>query len=834
MSESTNTQTLLARLKLRWYRMLRAILHIWVRSQVLPDADGKTGVGTGQSVCYVMDDYALSSVLILDKVCEDLGIDRALLGVNGFETTETRAYAVLKRMRGLFIRHPSTRRSSEVLGRLVAQSYADPGADILLVPVTVLVGRAPDKETGLAKIIFAENWEVAGRFRRLFSTLINGRDTVVQFSRPISLQELASEKLGTARSLRKVSRVLRMHFRRVKSAVIGPDLSHRRTMVDSVVNSPAVRQAIGDRARRAKISEQKATRIARGYALEICANYSYSFIRIASFLVTWFTQKIYSGLCLQHFDQFKQQALDFEVIYVPCHRSHVDYLLLSFLLYKNGFVPPHVAAGVNLNLPVVGSFLRRGGAFYLRRTFRSQKLYSAVFNEYVSLILSRGVSTEYFIEGTRSRTGRLLSPKSGMLAITIRAYLRSPVRPIMFQPVYIGYEQMVEGSSYTSELSGAAKKSESLGDLFKVFRVLRKDYGQAHVSFGKPIFLDQLLEKHDADWRETTADPEAKPAWVTPLVNELGDDIMTRINASADVNPVNLMAMILLATPKHALGEQELLVQLDLYRSLLLKGPFRGQVTVTGAESEKVLDYCFGLGLLERKPHKLGDIISLQTEQAVGLTYFRNNVAHLFAIPSLIACCFLRQRSLKIAQVSRIAEDVYPFLKTELFLPWDEESFPEIMQSSMRQLESHGLLRLVGDGQAIERAAGGSAQAWQLTLLARGLLQTLERYYITIAVLVKNGSGRLSRAQLERLCILTAQHISHIHEFEAPEFYDRSLFRQFIGQLRRLGILVKNDDGKLEFSEQLQNIGDDARFILDKEIRHGIIRVAPQMLAEEA
>ena len=832
MNGSAKNQSLLTHLKLRWYLMLSGILHFWVKARVLPDAEGETGVKAGRSVCYVMDEYALSSVLILDRTCHELGLSRPLYALTGLDDSEKRAYAVLKRMKGLFIRRPSTRRSSGVLRRLVERSYEDPETDILLVPVTVQVGRAPDKETGLAKILFTEDWEVAGRFRRLVSTLINGRDTVVQFARPVSLRELADENLGAARSLRKVSRVLRVHFRRVKSSMIGPDLSHRRTMVDSVVNTPAVRQAVADKVRREGISEEKARRTARKYAQEITANYSYSFVRTASLLVTWFTEKIYSGLNLHNFDRFKRQALDFEIIYVPCHRSHVDYLLVSYLLYMNGFVPPHVAAGVNLNLPVVGSWLRRGGAFYLRRTFRSKKLYSAVFNEYVSLILSRGVSIEYFIEGTRSRTGRLLPPKSGMLAMTIRGYLRSPVRSIMFQPVYIGYEQMVEGSSYTRELLGSTKKSESLRDLFKVFHVLKKKYGNANVSFGQPIFLDQLLEKHDPDWRETTAGPDAKPGWMISLVNELGDNIMTGINAAADVNPVNLLAMIMLATPKHALGEQELLDQIQLYRSLLQGGPLGDEITITGLDPEEIVSHGIDLGLLQRTPHKLGDIITLEAGHAVGLTYFRNNVAHLFAIPSLIGCCFLRQRHLENTQLMRIASVVYPFLKAELFLPWDAHDIPNIVQSSLRLLESHGLLSINGDGEMLERAAGGSSQAWQMTLLARGMLQTLERYFITLAVLVKNGSGTLSRPQLERLCILTAQRISRIHEFEAPEFYDRSLFKQFIGQLRKLGILVNNDDARLEFDDRLVAIVEDARFILEKEIRHGIIRVAPQALTE--
>lgn len=811
---------------LRCQLFLRGVLHLWVKSKALPDVSGEMGVIGSQAVCYVMDDYALSSVLILDRVCEQQGLARPLHPVRGLEDTQHRAYAVLKRLKGILVRRPSTRRASDALKNLVQACDADRDLDVLLVPVTVFVGRAPDKATGLAKILFAENWEVAGRFRRLFGTLINGRDTLVQFSRPISLQELTREDLGPARCLRKVSRILRMHFRRVRGAVIGPDLSHRRTMIEAIIKTPTVRRAIAEKSRRKKISEEKATRLARKYALEIAADYSYRFIRIAFLAIAWFTGKVLRGVTMNHFDRVKNQALDHEIIYVPCHRSHMDYLLLSWLLHENGFVPPHIAAGINLNLPLIGPFLRGGGAFYLRRTFKSQKLYSAVFHEYVSAIIAQGVSIEYFIEGTRSRTGRLLQPKAGMLAMTVNGYLHAPVRPVMFLPVNLGYEQLMEGAAYTRELAGKKKRSEKLTDLFKVFSVLKNDYGEASVSFGQPIFLDELLEKHDPDWRSTTADSDEKAPWLPALISELGNGIMTGINAAAAVNPVNLLATTLLATPRHSLGEKDLADQLSLYLELMRNSPFGGNVSVTAKSPPEILEHCEGLDLLSRDEHELGAIVSLDPGKSVELTYFRNNVAHLFAVPSLIACCFLNQREIPVRQLHTIAEAVFPFLKTELFLPWDMGDFGNVIDEQLGFLAGCGLISISDDGETASRAPGDSDQAGQLNLLARCLLHTLERYYITIAILARNGSGRLSRGQLERLCILTAQRISRLYEFEAPEFYDRSLFRQFITGLKELDILTNDPEGKLCFEEPLDRISEHARFMLRKEIHLLILRSA--------
>ena len=818
------------KVKLRWSLLLRWILCLWVKPRIQPDPDGKTGISGDQPVCYVMDFYALSSVLILDKCCERQKLARPLLPVDGVEQGPKRSYAALKRLKGLFFRRPDPRRHSAMLETMVEKSWADPQLDIQLVPVTVMVGQRPSVDSGFTRIIFSENWELASRFKRFLSTLVNGRRTFVQFSRPISLQELAKEGMDAPVALRKVSRILRVHFKRVRTSAIGPDLSHRRTVVNRIVNSPTVRAAIEDKARRDGITQAKARNLAEEYTREIAANYSYSFIMVAVLLVSWFWNRIYNGIKLNHFESFPHQALGHEVIYVPCHRSHIDYILLSYLVHENGSVPPHIAAGINLNLPVIGSWLRRGGAFFLRRTFKSHKLYAAVFYEYLSTIQSQGVSIEYFIEGTRSRTGRLLPPKAGMLAMSVRAYLNAPLKPIMFQPVYIGYERLVEGGSYTTELSGKAKRSEKLSDLTKVFGIVMHNYGEAHVSLGEPIYLDDLLNAHDPQWRETIEKSASRPAWVGALVDELGQSIMTHINASADVNPVNLLALVLLGTPRHALGEKLLQRQLALYKNLLSHKPTPGRTTLTDKTAEEIIAYGFELKILQRQAPALGDIVSIEKDRALGLTYFRNNVAHLMILPSLVACCFLEHHRFSIGNLRRAAIGLQPFLQAELFLPWGQREFTRALDESIEQLVKYGLLIRDDDGETLSRATNNPEAGLQLKILAHSLLQTVQRYMITISILTRNGSGALSRAELERLCIQTAQRISMLNAFNSPEFYERALFRGFIAQLRKIGFLSTNRENKLLYDQRLEQISDDARFILGDAIRHEIDQ---QSLANE-
>jgi glycerol-3-phosphate O-acyltransferase len=804
------------RLKLLWFRLLRSVLHLWVKARLLPEPFEDLELDLDKPICYVIDSYQLTTLLILDRVCEDNGLPRPLWPLRLSTGVEPRSYLALRRKKGLIIRRTEVRSHSETLKRLVENVCDGEEPDIHLVPVTVLIGRAPDKETGITKIFFTESWEIGGRLWRFLNSLVNGRHTMIQFSTPLSLRALTDEGLGPARSLRKVARILRVHFQRVRGAAIGPDLSHRRTVIDEVLRSEAVRAAIDEQARREKSTEHKSWKQARKYAFEIAANYSYAFVRVAYFALTWFWNRIYDGVELYHFRGFQKLAPDYEIIYVPCHRSHIDYLLVSYFVYINGLVPPHVAAGVNLNLPVLGHFLRMGGAFFLRRSFRSQKLYSAVFNEYLSRILSNGTAIEYFVEGTRSRTGRLLQPKGGMLSMTVRSYLRAPNRPILFQPIYVGYERLVEGASYTAELSGQQKKR----------------YGKVHVSFAEPIFLDQMLDEVSPDWREQSQRSEERPVWLNPLVARLGKRIMTGMNQATNVNSINLLASILLTTRKLAMDRDELLDQLALYLDMLSNCKFSERVSYTDKTPEAIIAYGVELGVVESREHPLGDIIAVRPDQTVLLAYFRNNVSHLLAVPSLVASCFLNVRSIKADRIHRIGRAVFPFLKEELFLPWDESGFDTAVDKQIDWLVGKGLLDRNPDNGVLKSHSGGTREELQLRIMGHGLLQTFERYFITMTILAKNGSGRLTRGELERLCYLTAQRIAQLHEIAAPEFSDRNLFRQFITLLRDNGVLTTNAEEKLEFDEVIRQISDDARFILSTDIRHGIIRVVPQVLQE--
>ncbi len=824
-----------------WSRLLGKLIEPWIELRIESLPEGLAA--DPRPVCYVLERYGLSNALILDRACRDAGLPSPLrpLPVAGDPLGRKRAYVALSRRHGSALnlaadlaagKAPAPAKShSESLARLLDAHRSDETMDVRLIPVSIFVGRAPQRQSGWFSVLFSENWTIVGRFRRLLAILLNGRDTTVQFAAPVSVRGVVDEGLPPERTVRKLSRVLRTHFNRIREAVVGPDLSTRRMLIDKVLAAESVRQTIADTARRENINNEEAWKKAHAYAYEIAADYSHPAVRSASFVLTTIWNRIYRGVLVHHLEKLKQDAPGFEVIYVPSHRSHMDYLLLSYLLYTKGIVPPHIVAGVNLNLPVIGSVLRKGGAFFIRRSIRGSALYSAVFREYMAQLVAGGYSIEYFIEGGRSRTGRLLPPKGGTLAMTVRAYLRQPTRPVLFQPVYIGYEKVMEGRSYLDELTGKPKAKESIWHLITgIPKVLRENYGQVVVNFGEPIRLGDVLTEFAAEWDGQPVSDEDKPKWLSETVDGLAERIQINVNRAADVNPINLLALALLSTPKHAMGEADLLAQIALSKMLLAEVPYSDRVTVTPHTPEQIVAHGEEIGMLARTAHPLGDVLHVSGDDAVLLSYYRNNVLHLFTASAWIACCFLHNRRMSRATLSRLGRSLYPFLQAELFLPWDESGFADRIERTIQVFIREGLLQQVSDDDdgILARNAGQTDEVFRLRAIGHPLQQAFERYYIAISVLAKNGPGTLGAGELESLCHLAAQRLSLLYAPAAPEFFDKSLFRSFIQKLRELKLVWTDENGKLVFDHRLETWAKDAKTILGRELRHTIEKVSPE------
>ncbi|MEJ2172950.1 MAG: glycerol-3-phosphate 1-O-acyltransferase PlsB [Woeseiaceae bacterium] len=803
-----------------FYWLAGKLFSVWARPAIQPDSPAELIDDSGGAVCYVLENGGLADLLALERACAQHGLPSPTGSFEFCGQRFSRRLIVLRPLQGFVFRRPVPTGSRRL--RQVIESAEGSGENLNLVPVAIYWGRSPDKEWSLFKLLFSENWDVVGRTRKFFTTVVLGRNTLLRYSKALPLNSILQEGLDPAIAFRKVSRILRIHFRESRAATVGPDLSHRRTLVNQVLLAPAVQAAIGAEAADNPAGREKAHDKAREYALEIAADISYPTIRIIERFLKWLWNRIYDGIELNHVEQLHEIAKDREIIYVPCHRSHFDYLLLGYIVYEQGLHLPHIAAGINLNLPIVGRILRRGGAFFLRRSFSGNRLYAAVFDAYIHQILVRGHSMEYFIEGGRSRTGRLLAPMGGMLAMTVHSYIKDPKRPLAFVPVYFGYEKLIEGDSFISELEGAEKQSESLLGLIRSVKALRENFGRVYVNIARPIELEPLLDALHPNWRETSPENGDRPDWLNDIIDGLGQRIMREINAAAAVTPISLLAYVLLATPKQKMGEKELVSQLQLSMDLLRTFHYSDRVTVPDWSPQEIIAHGEQLDVVSRSSHPMGDVIHMAEHTAVLMTYFRNNILHLLAVPASVACCFIQGRQLEHTELQRLINLIYPFMYKELCLQWQDHEIDDVTSAAITALECKQLLSRQGESLLV-RPPTGSAKAYQLLMLGQTMVPMLQRFFLVIALLVQHGSGTLTRARLERMCQLSAERLSMIYGLHSPDFFNKTLFHDFIRKLQEQDVLRRNTDGFLEFDEGITDIGKDARLVLGEEIRHSIL-----------
>ncbi|MDN5987757.1 MAG: glycerol-3-phosphate 1-O-acyltransferase PlsB, partial [Hafniaceae bacterium] len=589
-----------------YYKLLNLPLKLLVKSKVIPSEPvAELRLDTTRPVLYVLPYNSKADLLTFRDRCLAQELPDPL-DDNEIDGTILPRYVFIDDGPRVFRYYAPKQESVKLFHDYLDLHRNNPSLDIQMIPVSVMFGRSPGREGHSG----APQLRLLNGIQKFFAVIWLGRDSFVRFSNVVSLRYMADEH-GTDQTIaQKLARVARMHFSRQRLAAVGPSLPDRQALFNKLLSSKAIEKAVEDEARTKKISREKAQQNAVALMEEVAANFTYEAVRLSDRVLSWTWNRLYQGINVHNAERVRKLAQDgHEIVYVPCHRSHMDYLLLSYVLYHQGLVPPHIAAGINLNFWPAGPIFRRLGAFFIRRTFKGNKLYSTVFREYLGELFSRGYSVEYFMEGGRSRTGRLLEPKTGTLAMTIQAMLRGGKRPITLVPVYIGYEHVMEVATYAKELRGATKEKESLIQMVRGLRKLR-NLGQGYVNFGEPIPINNWLNQHVPEWRESIDPIEAqRPSWLTPTVNAIANTVMVNINKSAAANAMNLCSTALLASRQRALTREQLLEQLDCYLQLLRNAPYAEDATTPNQTAEELLQHALQMDKFEVEKDNIGELI---------------------------------------------------------------------------------------------------------------------------------------------------------------------------------------------------------------------------------
>ncbi|MGE0085030.1 MAG: 1-acyl-sn-glycerol-3-phosphate acyltransferase [Desulfococcaceae bacterium] len=454
--------------------------------------------------------------------------------------------------------------------RYLIEMQRDTEHPVYIVPQLIFYSKKPRRATpGLMDIFFGSE-ENPGKIRRLIMMLRHNENIFVEISEPLNLREFIARKVYRELNAEEQSLLLRrqllVQINRHRQSITGPLLKSRAEIKENILTNNRLRTFMENYAENRKIPVRKVRKEADGYIDEIAARYSLNVIQIFAIVLKWVFGLMFEGVSLNTDMLARIRSLSRRgpIVFVPCHKSHIDYLVLSYLMYNNDMPCPHIAAGKNLSFWPLGPIFRHAGAFFIRRTFKGAVLYSRVFSEYVFKLLEEGFNIEFFIEGGRSRTGKLLQPKLGFLSILLNAFKTGACEDLIFVPVFIGYDRVPEEGSYLRELEGGQKKPEDLKQFISARKFLRKRYGRIYIRFHEGIPMRDLLDENDM----TAGEMSSKE--MNTFCRSLGHRLISSIDQVSVITPHAIVAAAILNGGKHRLSRTSLLDDIQTYMNYLV------------------------------------------------------------------------------------------------------------------------------------------------------------------------------------------------------------------------------------------------------------------------
>jgi glycerol-3-phosphate O-acyltransferase len=627
----------------------------------------------------------------------------------------------------------------ETLASLIDAQEAS-AVPIFLCPELISYGRRREREReSLFNILFGQS-DASGPLRRLITFLRYSNKASVVPAEPVDLA--AFLKAGEVYSRKELVRQLRSELidriDQEKVTIVGPILKSREEIIGMVLRDPSLAAFMEQAAAKARKPEEGLAAIRKDayrYLDEIASDYSELFVEIWEKVLTWLWNNIYDGVVIdgEGIAKIRSVSKRMPFVIIPCHRSHIDYLLLSYVFYKNNIQMPFVAAGTNLAFFPMGYIFRKSGAFFLRRTFKGNDLYAEVFARYVKTLLAEGLPLEFFIEGGRSRTGKMVMPKYGLLSMIIQAFLEKACEDLAVIPVYIGYDRVIEESSYLQELGGAPKERERATEMIKSSKLLRKRYGRVYMNVGDPIALKSYLAAQEKPIEQMTV-PERQS-----LYRRIGYTIVRAINSVSVVTPFALTAAGLLCYDRRGISHGELKEVLDTFHAYL---SFRKVAfAMTFADREKAVVEALNLfdqsGLISRmgaeEEEEVEEIVySLDDDKRLNLEYYKNNILHYFLPMSFVATTILNSPE-DLVPINRINDD-YTFFKRLFrheFIFDDKQSDSAEVAEVLAYLRDKGLIVAVNRGENLWIEVKGRGRTSLLPFA--GLIHNyMESYWVVI------------------------------------------------------------------------------------------------------
>jgi glycerol-3-phosphate O-acyltransferase len=678
---------------------------------------------------------------------------------------------------------------------------------ILLVPQTFIWGKlAGNQERRIWDYLLGPvDWP--GRMRAIFRFLLNYRHAVLRTGDYFDLKAFldANPQLSDAEAADKVRYALSRRMERERTLVVGPRKKTPQRLREEIVHSPKLRPHIQSTMHTTKRPLSSVQAEVDRELKKLCAAPDEQILSLAHRALDRVWNKIYDGIDIdkEGIERVREAARRGPLILLPSHKSHVDYLVLSDVFYSQQLSPPLIAAGDNLSFFPLGWILRRCGAFFIRRSFKGKKLYSAIVDTYMRRLLLDGHHIEVFIEGGRSRTGKLLPPKFGILSMLVDACLSLRGRTIHYVPISVGYELIVEQQSYMDELAGAEKQKEDIGGLLKTTEVLRSRYGRLYIQFGEVMRFDKLVEEAlevsgtpASDARELSAEERRI------LVQRIGHRATYEINRVTVVTPAALVSSCLMTNRRRGLSRVQLDETATQLRDVLKRLGARLAPTLDnqGPVNTRAIDEAVGLlrdgKLVTQHAEGRDAVYTVPEERRPALEYYKNNILHFFVPSALISAALLVQDEEDAVSEHALRERVRKIsrlFKYEFMYRADTD-FDEIFADALQDMLRAGELERLVDRV---RPADG-ARGERIRLYALMLRSYFEAYLLAAKSFLNLPEGGVQRKDWFKRTLAMGQRLYLAGELENRESLAQPKLETALSALRDHGLVKLSAKGALE------------------------------------
>ena len=595
---------------------------------------------------------------------------------------------------------------------------------IFLVPQLVLFDKGPEKDhAGLKDILFGYK-DYAGVIRKSVLFFSHRRKAYVDFGQPLNLKAyLESQTEG--RHLHEMAMEIRVMLTdsidQRKRVVLGPIMKSREQIKEIVLMDRKVSEKIEAVAASERKELWEVRKQAGEYFDEIAADFNISYVRLFEMGLRWLWKRIFEGVEVDTtaLATVREWAAKGPLIFVPSHKSHIDYLILNHVLYANHMHIPRIAAGSNLTFWPAGYIFRKSGAFFIRRSFNQPRLYVEVFSRYIKALLQEGHPIEFFIEGGRSRNGKLVLPKTGFVSILLHAHKEGYCKDLVFVPASIVYDRILEEKSYIKEIEGGSKERESLKHLISARRFLKSRYGKVYLRFAHPLSLNEYLAHASKSMAENT--------------RRFAFDLAKAINGVTLVTPLSLVATAILAYHRRGFLYSELLETVESLRDILKRSgvalaasfnelPRAVQETLSLLMNWKIVEVLEDLDLDEET------FYFVEEEKKLELEYYKNSIVHYFLPHALVATSLLTGRE-EVKSWDALVSDcefMKDLLRNEFFFNGSEALKQSLLPAIDYFLEASLLTRAgTNGGFKITKLGFDKLPIWS------GMIKTfLESYWI--------------------------------------------------------------------------------------------------------